>query len=75
MNEWEFHVPAQPRNGQAPALAWCGARIERMDWSFVDAAHAIRAVECNTFQQPCSACWAAMGEQTALEFALAEAQG
>lgn len=72
MDEWLKHVAKGHRKVPAHCDAYCGVRINRFDWSFVDAEHAVAAVEQNTRQQPCPECWEAMGEETIVQMEIAD---
>lgn len=56
LREWEKHVT------RAPGVAFCGAALERHDWAFTDAEHALRAVDAARVQ-PCPACLAVCSEK------------
>ncbi|MDU4150339.1 MAG: hypothetical protein E7H83_01965 [Enterobacteriaceae bacterium] len=39
---------------------WCGAKLETFDWYFVDAHHALLAVDKSSSVSPCKKCLAAI---------------
>lgn len=39
---------------------WCGSQLETFDWYFVDAHHALLAVDKNSSVSPCKKCLAAI---------------